>query len=120
MAHFLHKSLCDLSKAAPPGSSQTGEQRGGDYYHRIQTGYSKKTNSPTYRYFKTKDEFDSYSGAQKKAGDEKKKKTGDEGAARLKEKLTVEQKESSAKTKESLFIKDKDKKITKSLYIKVA
>ena len=126
MPHYLHKSLCDLSKATKPGrgkSDQTGEQRGGDYFHRIQTGYSKKTNQPTYRYFKTKDEYDAYTGAKDAAGKKTKKKTGDEGAKRLKEKLSTEQSASSQKTKDSkdsLFLKDKNKKLAKSLYIKVA
>lgn len=122
MPLYLHKSLCDLSKAgqlassADPGS-KAGEQRGGDYFHRIQTGYSKD-NTPTYRYFKTKEEFDSYQGKKGDTGKERTKKTGDESAQRLKEKTAKEHEESSQKQKDSLFIKDKDKKVQKSLYIR--
>jgi hypothetical protein len=121
MVLYLHKSLCDLSKAGELASSAdpestAGEQRGGDYFHRIQTGY-KKDNTPKYRYFKTKDEWDGYVKGKGATGKERTKKTGDESAQRLKEKTTKEQEESSAKQKDSLFIKQKDKKIKKSLYI---
>jgi len=118
MPLFLHKSLCDMSKASP-SASQTGEQRGGDYFHRIQTGYSKQTNAPTYRYFDTADEWNSYTEQQKKTKASKPKKTGEESARRLKQKTEQEHKESSKKTKDSLFIKDKDKQIKKSLFILV-
>ncbi len=119
MSLFLHSSLCDLSKAAKTPSASdkgVGEQRGGNYYHRIQTGYSKD-NAPSYRYFDTKEEFDSYSAGKGETAKQRTKKTGDESAKRLKDKTTKEQKESSAKQKDSLFIKDKDKKIKKSLFI---
>ncbi len=119
MSHYLHKSLCDLEKAGQLASSAdrgVGEQRGGDYYHRVQTGYSKD-NTPNYRYFKTKEEFDSYSKQKGTTGKERTKKPSDEGAKRLKEATAKEKKETSAKQKESLFIKKKDKKVKKGLYI---
>lgn len=118
MSLFLHGSLCDLSKAelASSADSGVGSQRGGDYFHRIQTGYNKD-NSPSYRYFKTKEEFDSYSAGKGSTTSKRTKKTGDDSAKRLKEKTGKEHEESSKKQKDSLFIKNKDKKIKKSLFI---
>ncbi len=119
MSLFLHKSLCDLSKGDSSGSAdKTGEQRGGKYFHRIQTGYGKN-NAPTYRYFKTEEEFSAYSSQQTKEEKTKKQheKTTKEGAKRLKDKVESEQQQTSEKQKDSLFIKDKNKKIQKSLYI---
>lgn len=118
---YLHKSLCDLEKAgqlatSADSSSTAGEQRGGDYFHRIQTGYSKD-NTPQYRYFRTKDEWESYSNKQGDTQRARTKKTGDESAERLKEKTTKEHAASSKKQKDSLFIKKDEKKVNKSLYI---
>lgn len=128
MAIYLHKSLCDLHKAGQlatsAGSSDTGEQRGGDYFHRIQTGYTKD-NKPQYRYFRTAESWDAYTKEKKKTGKED-KKTGEESAERLKEKTTGEQveskkKEDKTRQQASLFIKDKkkDKKVKKGLYLNV-
>lgn len=117
MSLVLHKSLCDLEKAENRDSdssaaSKTGEQRGGDYFHRIQTGYSK-TNKPEYRYFKTKDEWESYQGQQKP------KKPAEKKTSHLKDKVTKEHEASTQKLRRDtgLFIKDKKSTVKKSLYI---
>lgn len=128
MAIYLHKSLCDLKKAGQLATSAaaggTGEQRGGDYFHRIQTGYTQN-NKPQYRYFRTAEDWDAYSKEKKNTGKEK-KKTGEDSAERLKDKTKGEQdkskqQEEKARKKDSLFIKDKkkDKKVKKSLFVKV-
>lgn len=121
MPHYLHNSLCDLVKAGQLATSadannKAGGQRGGDYFHRIQTGYNKD-NSPSYRYFKTKEEFDGYTKTKGETTKGRTKKTGDDSAERLKDKTKKEHAESSKKQQDSLFLKDKDKKIKKSLYI---
>ena len=113
----LHPSLCKGNPAA------VGEQVGGQYAHRIQTGY-EKDNSPKYRYFKTEAEYKTYleAEAKKKGG---KKKAGKKD---LKEKLSsehkkVKDKETGKKFSErgKLFVKKDKKKISKSigLYIGV-
>ena len=121
---YLHKSLCDLNKAGELASSanpksQAGEQRGGNYFHRIQVGYTKQ-NTPKYRYFHTKEEWEGYTNKKGETQKHRTKKTGEESAEKLKEKTTKEHEESSEKqAHSSLFLKDKDKKVQKSLYITI-
>lgn len=126
MPLILHKSLCDMNKAGQLASSgnpnsKAGEQRGGNYFHRVQTGYSKD-NTPEYRYFKTKEEWESYQAHENPKSKEPKKKDKDDGAERLKKKTQKEQKASSKKVNKDsgLFIKPSKKdspKVQKSLYI---
>jgi hypothetical protein len=118
MPLYLHKSLCDLEKAGQLATSADrgiGEQRGGDYFHRIQTGYGKD-NSPSYRYFRTKDEWDSYTQKKSKVSKDDKKDKKPDSEESLKQKTSEEHKESAKKQEHSLFIKDSKKKIKKSLY----
>ena len=118
---YLHKSLCDLNKAGELATSadpesKAGEQRGGKYYHRIQTGYSKD-NSPSYRYFKTQDEWESYIKKQSKS---RKPNSENKDKVSLEDKVKKEQKNTDKKkTSSSLFISNKKKKVAKSLFIEV-
>lgn len=96
----------------------TGEQRGGSYIARVQTGYDKD-GSPKYRYFKSQDEYKSW---KEKNGKGAKKKKNPHN---LKQKVEREHKESTEKqgaapqTKGSDPLKD-NKKVSKGLYVRSA
>jgi len=81
----------EKAKKEGGASSKTGEQRGGKYVARVQTGY-EKDGSPRYKYFDTLEERDKYLQSRGTSGDGKK---------RLKDKLTDEQKEAKQKQKVS-------------------
>lgn len=54
------KTSAESGKPVPgKASGGTGEQRGGAYHARAQTGY-EKDGSPKYRYFKTEEEYETY------------------------------------------------------------
>ncbi len=119
---YLRKALTgwDLSKAK--GKTSTGEQRGGAYVARVQTGY-EKDGSPKYRYFDTEQEYESYlRGAGRKKQATEQKKRGKE----LKEKTKKERKEETKK-QSKLFTaqakKEKKEKVKKAfpamLYLEV-
>ncbi len=123
LRHALLKSgVAKPEKAKKDGSpaAKTGEQRGGNYVARIQTGY-EKDGSPRYKYFSSLEERDTYLQSRGKTSDSPKK--------RLKTKLTTEQKESKNKEKAShgkvesgkLFVtkdkKEKEEKTEKSLSV---
>lgn len=102
----------NLSKA----KEQTGEQLGGKYVARVQTGV-EKDGSPQYRYFRSQSDYNQYLAQQREAkkqgknmGQGSKVKTGAKGGKdskkkdireRLKAKLKEEQEESSTKTRSS-------------------
>lgn len=83
---------------------QTGEQLGGNYVARIQTGI-EKDGSPQYRYFTTQAEYDTYLTEQRAKKKGKGKKGSDKKDVSIKErlqaKLKQEQEASSRKTKAS-------------------
>lgn len=111
-----------MSKAESSSAKiSSGEQRGGAYFHRIQTGYNKD-NTPAYRYFRSKEEWDAYNKHQSKVpeSDKKNKKEDKKEKEPLEDKVDTEHKKGAKKT-ESLFIKQKDVKgaVEKGLYLKV-
>jgi hypothetical protein len=76
---------------------QTGEQQGGKYSARVQTGI-EKDGSPQYRYFKTQAEYEEYLSKQRQV----KTGTSDNKSSmkqRLQSKLKKEQKESSSQAR---------------------
>lgn len=79
---------------------QTGEQQGGKYAARVQTGI-EKDGSPQYRYFNTQAEYEEYVSKQRKP-DSSKEGKGDskDMKERLQSKLKKEQEKSSENTKE--------------------
>ena len=116
---YLHKSLVKAAQLPTSADRGVGSQRGGNYVARVQVGYGKD-NKPKYRYFKTPEEYKAYQEQQSTTTKEKKKK-GDkkEGTKRLEEKT---EKEKTKKQGSSVFVKDKDKKVQKSiaLFIEVS
>jgi hypothetical protein len=119
----LHSALCTGAVGQLPGgasskpSGKQGETRGGKYFHRILAGYGKDQR-PEYRYFHTKEEWDSYLDHKGGKSGEKKGKKDKKSKDRLKEKLDKEHN----KKKQSLFVKkkadkEKEKKVEKGLFI---
>jgi hypothetical protein len=86
------KGSAKPEKAKQDRGAKTGEQRGGKYVARIQTGY-EKDGSPRYKYFQTLAERDKYLQGRGK--------TEVDGKKRLKGKLDKEQSESKKKEKAS-------------------
>lgn len=84
---YLHKSLVKAS------TKQLGEQRGGKYVARVQTGVSKD-GSPIYRYFRTSEEYKTYIENKAKIKDEDSKKANSKEDKKIKEKVAREQKKS--------------------------
>ncbi len=82
MPHYLHPSLCKGAAA------KLGGQKGGKYVARVQVGF-KPDNTPKYRYFETKHEYQAYLSEQGKASkeDTKSKKKRE----KLKRKMAKEQ-----------------------------
>jgi hypothetical protein len=81
---------------------RVGEQRGGAYVARLQVGYTKR-GKPSYRYFKTAEELERY--MKWKSGDKaakKQSKKRHEGVAKLANKKSQEDKESTGKTSTSV------------------
>jgi hypothetical protein len=64
MPHYLHPSLCKGGAAA-----KLGGQKGGKYVARVQVGF-KPDNSPKYRYFENKHEYQAYLSEQGKSSKE--------------------------------------------------
>lgn len=95
-----HKHLGFLRKS----KEQTGEQQGGKYSARIQTGI-EKDGSPQYRYFTSQAEYEDYLSKQRSSGDSKEggkgKKKDESMKERLQSKLKKEQKESSTNAKDT-------------------
>ena len=110
MRLFLHEALMagDLSKAK--GKTSTGEQRGGNYFARVQTGY-EKDGSPEYRYF-TKPEYDAYLSGDQSTKD---KEESSQKKSEKKLKGKQEKERSEEKKKQSkLFTASADKMDKKS------
>jgi hypothetical protein len=112
MPHYLHPNLCKGGSAA-----KLGGQKGGKYVARVQVGF-KPDNSPKYRYFESKHEYQAYLSEQGKASKEdtkaKRKKE------KLKRKMTKEQGKKKHGGKEhddalSLVVGKKKKKVKKSV-----
>lgn len=130
MRLFLHHDLFK-GDSSDGGGDPTGEQRGGSYVARVQTGY-EKDGSPQYRYFKNSEEYRKYLESKGKSKDKNKDKKKDrkesEGKGKerhLKSKLKEEHEESRKKQEDTqgkvnLFVKDKanreaKKKVKKSI-----
>lgn len=120
MKLFLHKALTGWDLYKSKGKTATGEQRGGAYVARVQTGY-EKDGSPKYRYFDTEKEYESYlQGSGRKKESKNQKKKGEE----LKEKTKKQSKEEKKKASKlfTAAAKKEKKKVRKSLptlYIEV-
>jgi len=115
---FLRKSLTGWDIAKAKGKTSTGEQRGGAYIARVQTGY-EKDGSPKYRYFNEK-EYEAYLSGDKEDGDKKGEESKKKGDG-LKDKQDKERKEETHK-QSKLFSaaakkekKKKEEKVKKSL-----
>lgn len=117
----LYKSESNKKKHEKGGQgkgpeSLTGEQRGGKYVARVQTGY-EKDGSPKYRYFESIENYRRYLENKNRKKREKEDEESDSGDT-LREKLSEEQQASSRKTKQShgstsLFLKDGNKRSKK-------
>lgn len=93
-----------------------GEAREGNYATRVVEGY-EKDGSPSYRYFKTMDEYKTYvKNKNKQDSPTKKKKPNEKSGKDLKDKVESEQAQTKRKMKASdqkkknLFVQSKNKK----------
>lgn len=136
----------DLTKAAErvaparqastssPTADKTGEERGGKYAARVQTGFDKD-GSPQYRYFKTQDQYRQYLETKGRASqgqnqrttgkvsDDRKKKDRDSKRNKLEDKVKQQGKKQSAKIsrkrKEALTLDEKKKSSKKKANIRL-
>ena len=113
MSIYLHKSLVKAAQLPSSADQGVGEQRGGSYVARVQTGFGKD-NKPRYRYFKTAEEYKAFQESKKQTKTPKhnrKRGSKAEGVKRLEEVSDKERSESSMKTQgSSLFVRRKGKK----------
>lgn len=115
MQLFLRDDLVKSHGLVKPGTpkasgqNKPGEQRGGNYIARVQTGM-EKDGSPKYRYFMSQEEFDSYLKGKHNKRDAK------EHAKDLDTKVDREHYESKrSQDKESRSLLKRQEKVKKSL-----
>ena len=102
-------------------SKTVGEQRGGKYVARVQTGYDKD-GSPKYKYFETQEEYKKW---KENHGKGSKRKKPDKNPHNLAQKVDREHRESKEKqndTKQTAGsdpLKDNKTSVRKSLYVRM-
>lgn len=102
-------------------STTVGEQRGGKYVARVQTGYDKD-GSPKYKYFQSQEEYKNWKSKNGKGG---KRKKPDKNPHNLSQKTEREHRDSTEKQNNSKHtagsdpLNDNKSSIRKSLFVRV-